>query len=955
MNLAVEALLRRPEAKSSWDGFRDLSIGDKRTVLEDLKREIDNLVNRDPRLALPIAQTLAKAGEAVPDLFGATVEALAGVYFHLGEYQAAAEEYTRARDLHQAVGKELQAARTQRALVLVYQKLGRYDEAFACERKAREVFERLGEDELLAQLDVHLGNLYVRQDEYPRARDCYRSARVAFEELGSESSLAIVDFNVAVVEQNANFLDEAQTAFERARRTFEKADAEVNIARCDYSLAYLESRRGRFREAIEGLERARERFQAKSDPAWRSLCDLDLAEIHLRLDARRDARDYAQRAADSFSELGMEYELARCESFLATAYARLGETKEARTHFRRAHRRFHELGNEVHAAALEIQICTLEAASGRTEGLASRLLDARAKLDARELALLSEFATLALARTWVATGECDRAIAELQPLTGVHRERGVPDMLVNAEALHVLAAAREGAGDIDGALRDLRRAVRAIEHTYSRVPGSDIRMAFFRDRHEAFTDLAYLLAEAEHPAAAREALEVLEESRSRSLREESVVPDQEGEEFHHLREKLDWLLARRLDADFGMAPEGEEEEAHQLRRMPPSDQEILETQKRLARLSRAGRSERVEAGSRFDPSDLQAARGAGDDVLVAYLTSRRGMRAFTVDETGVQSHAVDMDEARLARLRDRLFLHMDKLRLGPAYIERRGAQLQRSVDAILEELGERLLAPLVEGREGRPLVVIPYGPLHDLPFHAFRVHGEPLAFRHETSYGLSASMVARCRERGAHGTRALPVLATGVDGARLVETRGEMDLLQELYGDACSVLGSEELVSRLHDEPPRGGLVHIASHGQYESENPVFSSLCLGDRFLLAHDILRMRLEVDLVTLSGCETGRRRRIAGDELFGLPRALVGAGVRSILGSLWAVDDQDAAQFMRRFYRALSRGETARRALVQAQRDLAEQRPHPFSWAPFVLIGDPDVRLPSGGRPQPARVP
>lgn len=117
----------------------------------------------------------------------------------------------------------------------------------------------------------------------------------------------------------------------------------------------------------------------------------------------------------------------------------------------------------------------------------------------------------------------------------------------------------------------------------------------------------------------------------------------------------------------------------------------------------------------------------------------------------------------------------------------------------------------------------------------------------------------------------------------------------------------------------------------------MFSAIRLADSHLSLYDLYHMDLPVDLLTLSGCVTGLDFVAEGDELIGLSRGLLYAGARSLLLSLWEVDDRSTAEFMQLFYsHLLQRGdkaETLRRAIL----DLRTRYVHPYYWAPFRLIG------------------
>src|SRR6185295_10539796 len=113
------------------------------------------------------------------------------------------------------------------------------------------------------------------------------------------------------------------------------------------------------------------------------------------------------------------------------------------------------------------------------------------------------------------------------------------------------------------------------------------------------------------------------------------------------------------------------------------------------------------------------------------------------------------------------------------------------------------------------------------------------------------------------------------------------------------------------------------------------------DGFLRLHDIYRMRLNADLVVLSGCETALGKNLRGEGIVGLTHGFFHAGSSQVLASLWPVRDRATAELMQRFYRGLFKGGLpAATALRQAQISMWKERPwrDPYFWAAFVLQGD-----------------
>jgi CHAT domain-containing protein len=144
-------------------------------------------------------------------------------------------------------------------------------------------------------------------------------------------------------------------------------------------------------------------------------------------------------------------------------------------------------------------------------------------------------------------------------------------------------------------------------------------------------------------------------------------------------------------------------------------------------------------------------------------------------------------------------------------------------------------------------------------------------------------------------------------------------------------------VAGLRAEAPGCDVLHLACHGLFRADNPMFSSLKLQDGWLTAADALGLSLPGALVTLSACESGRSGVIGGDEVLGLTRAFLGAGAATLVVSLWLAQDTTTAALMEHWYERMGEGVGRAAALRAAQLETMRRHPHPFYWAPFVLIG------------------
>jgi len=181
----------------------------------------------------------------------------------------------------------------------------------------------------------------------------------------------------------------------------------------------------------------------------------------------------------------------------------------------------------------------------------------------------------------------------------------------------------------------------------------------------------------------------------------------------------------------------------------------------------------------------------------------------------------------------------------------------------------------------------------------------------------------------------------------------------EMIGGILNVTpltGTEATKNKVLSRLSSVALVHIAAHGRMETGEIALAPDPMRttheskeeDYLLTKADVLAVKLRTRLVVLSCCHSGRGD-INAEGVVGIARALGGAGARSVLVSLWAIDDEATLEFMKRFYQYLVGGRSASEALNRAMKSMRESDKFSEvkSWVPFVLIGE-DVTLDFGGR-------
>jgi CHAT domain-containing protein len=291
--------------------------------------------------------------------------------------------------------------------------------------------------------------------------------------------------------------------------------------------------------------------------------------------------------------------------------------------------------------------------------------------------------------------------------------------------------------------------------------------------------------------------------------------------------------------------------------------------------------------------------------------------------------------SELRRLLQLLRFQLSKFRLGPEYINTFQQQLLEAANEHLHEFYRQLIAPIERYLQVAHLIVAPHGFLHYLPFHALFDGERYLGDRFSISYTPSASVYYLCSTKNAPPSEGALVL--GVPDPAAPHILDEVEAVSSVLSNAEVFVGAEATLEVLREKGAHCRLVHIATHGWFRQDNPMFSSISLGNSQLSLFDLYQLDLPSELVTLSGCGTGLNVVVGGDELLGLVRGLLYAGTQGVLVTLWDVNDQSTAEFMKLFYEHLKTSPNKAQAVQHATAEIRKKYEHPFYWAPFVLVG------------------
>ena len=545
---------------------------------------------------------------------------------------------------------------------------------------------------------------------------------------------------------------------------------------------------------------------------------------------------------------------------------------------------------------------------------------------------------LLLARLSLRTGELAGAQAESS--RAIERLARLEAPVLHYQAHFLMGQIQQASGDLSGAYDSCQRARESLETLRSSLHGEELKIAFMKNRLEVYESLVELcLIREERTDGAEESFGYIEMAKSRSLAElltrsgPAIRPPDAGQSelvrrIREMREELNWYY-RRIEIE-------------QLRAEEPSPERIAKLQKEalthenelLHVLREMPQSESASHGPAI--RSLAAIRAClpADTALVEYFSLKDQFIAAVVTQDGLKIVPLT-PMSRVINLLRMMHFQISKFKLGAEYARTFEKSMMDVVQAHLRELYQEVFAPVRAHLAARHLIIVPHGVLHYLPFHALRDDTGYLIDSYTISYAPSGSIFAHCQEKPACANG--PSLVLGIPDQRAPLILQEVRAVAEMLPAAELLLGAQANEQALRDKGLQSRVIHIATHGKFRQDNPMFSGIRLGDAYLNLYDLYQLKLNAELVTLSGCATGMNVVTPGDELLGLIRGLLYAGAHSLLLTLWDVHDRSTADFMAIFYRRFRDGAGKAAALRDAMIELRERYPHPYHWAPFTLIG------------------
>jgi tetratricopeptide (TPR) repeat protein len=899
----------------------------------------------DLQKAERMAQASSWIAEEIDDPYATaqSARAVGHVFYLTGKYQKAIQEYERALVIFQQIGRDVDYARTISGALQSMIYCGQYERAFRLGEEARAIFHAHKDRLRLSRLNSNIANIYFRQDRFQEAVEVYEEAYREFLQCGEPLDIAAVLRNLAVCYYSLNDFDRAEETYRLARQHCLEHGFSLLVAEADYNVAYLHYLRGEYLRAIELYDQTRKLCAELGDRYHQALCDLDESEIYLELNLTEGGTELAQDAFAAFTDLGMTYEAAKAATFSAIAISKRGHYRQAIEAFDRARALFVKEGNPLWPPLIDLYKALVLYEAGEDDESEDLAVSALAYFSNSVLPSKAALCELLLAALELRGSDPEEArrycSVALSRLTHI-------DSPATYQAYFMLGQAEEASGNTELARQAYEQAFRKLEGLRSHLGKEELKIAFLKNKLAVYEGLVVTsLAVSFGMRAQREAFGYIEQAKSRSLadliafRTSSIASRGEPEDlspamgqFRDLRQKLNWTY-HQIELEELNKEGSSQERIQQLRLLSRTYEDAIvkafsqvqSVNRDFANLQNAKTIE-VEELQRILPENA---------LLVEYYTARNRFYVCLVSRR--QFRILPLAEVMPVREKLRLLqLQLAKFRLGSDYIQPLEKSLLEATQAHLEELYSLLIAPIRDQFKAEHLIIVPHAFLHYLPFHALSDGQRYLIDDFSVSYAPSSSIFAVCQEKSRPRGQG-DTLVLAVPDARAPFIEEEARFVATAMGRARLLLGADATEEQLRAHGPSSRFIHIATHGYFRQDNPMFSSIRLGNSLLSLFDLYQLQFDAELVTLSGCGTGMNVVIGGDELIGLVRGLLYAGAQTLMVSLWEVHDQSTAEFMRDFYQGYEASTNKANALRTAVMKLKEKYRHPYYWAAFALVG------------------
>ena len=910
---------------------------------------------------------------------------LGSSYYYTSNYTKSLEYFNQSLKIHRSMNNSEGEALTLNNIGNVYVALTDYDKARTAFSdsliKGRKAKNRQVE---AATLDT-LGYIHGRLGAYQEALENHKKALELQRLSGNVAGEGICLNNIGQIHQESGQYPESIEYFEKALILLERIGDIFASSKCTNNIGVSLASMGEYSKALEYYADALKSQQKSGDLLGAAGASHNIGSVYMKLGQYSKALEYYNEALSITRKTGNKADCSVMLINVANALNRLGKDSEA---------------EKAYLEAIKIRQDTGLPTISATDEFANFLLD-NGKLSKVETFSKNGLNQWTLGRIALLRNDCPVARNHFEETVRVgERNRNADFIFVGHTGM---GRSFECLGKYDQARAHYEKATKITEDMRSgllpaeRASFLDVRLAGFA-RSDAAKGLARVLMKLKKP---EEAIAPIELTKARAFADHlyrtnatgaSQVPIQLLQEEQALVSSVAVLKKAISKTDPKTQAERYENLSNDLKLKSSRLEKLIDTlrSKHPAYAAAKYPKAMVLSESTIHPLEYVIVFDVSSDGVTALLTHEKKI---------LRSSWVDWKEAELSEAVQRFRKPLETLK----FIDFEHDLGRTIYARLLKEVltGVPKGSPIVIVPDG-PLAILPFEALvtggevkwekGKSGFH----HPDGLVFLnddHPVTYyqSLTAMTLGRNLAGSTPRGRGIAVIADPIfeitdkraqitSGARIATRDGDKSIelmramedfsqgkfrltrlegtsvlaqsLEKIYGKDCLVLegmkaGKNDFMSKVASNMNRFGSVVFATHGAMSSQIPGLMEPFLAltmvppgtDGFLKMSDILSMKMNVEIVALTACQTGLGKDVSGEGVMSMGRAFQYAGARSVLMTLWEVEEASATKLTEAFFKHRKDGKSKLEALHAAREEIRKAGyRHPYFWSAFILVGD-----------------
>lgn len=839
----------------------------------------------------------------------------------------ALDEYQAVLQLAKEQNDKLIEANALADIARIHYEKRHYQQALKYDFAALALFESLVSWQNILRTQLSIGITYEGQGEIGKAITQYLQV-IAFAN-ASQASKHLVDayIKLATVYRKSGDIETANHYIDLALKDSDKFPHSLLDGRAKQQKALIFMVLGQLDYAADLFDESYLAYQAVNSTTDMINIEYFLSIIHTKLENYSTALGYASHVLDNDKKTGVKYDIG-------TAYQRLSAIY---------------LGLQDYPQAMRLQELALEYLADTENATLSGTMFAQA------------------AEIYFHNGYVEKGLDYFSQSREAHRQGKNHFGVIDTEYRFARMQALYGEPAL--ALKTLQNIVPMVEQQQQRISRADQRQNYLAQQQELaslYVEVLEQLAESDEKM-----LVISEQFRQQALQAKTQdlieTPVMDADYAGQQQALFNQLRTQAVDYQTLSSPVQRELIAKKARHLSSQLQQLDADWKNKQSLTH--NTKPLVTTTKLDIDQIQSLL-AHNELILYFDTGKQQSHLWAISSSAIQ-HIMLPDEGTIADEVSEVLLNI------AAQPDLKSTHRQTKQLPALNTLSLTLLGQLnIEWQAYQQILVIPDGPLHSMPFSVLTAakSGITLLETHAIAYlpslgtyqhlnqfanhihtGDKLLLLANPAMHPSDGSSSTPVEQErgGFQASELPYSQYEAEAIENIFNQNATILVKDQASKQvlLSQTIEHFDIVHFATHGISHSYSPalaglVLSNLASNNNLLLAPEISHLSIPAKLVVLSGCETAKGQLINGEGLMGLSRAFFAAGAKSVVASLWSVQDKATAELMKQFYHYLLIDQLpVNQALQQAKlavRNFRKKNGHipwrdPYYWAGFVLQG------------------